>query len=53
MDTAAEVGEEAKEGVGGTEMEAGSGGTEVAARRHTVLTLTRTKVDNGNVPHRT
>lgn len=49
MDTAAEVGEEAKEEVGGTEMEAGSGGTEVAARRHTVLTSTRT----GSVPHRT
>ncbi|TNN01733.1 hypothetical protein fugu_011115 [Takifugu bimaculatus] len=52
-DTAAEVEEEAEEVVEGTEMEAESGGTEVAARGDTVLTLTKTEVDNGIVLHRT
>lgn len=51
MDTAAGVEEEAEEGVEGTEMEAESGGTEVAALGDTVQTLTRTEVDNVNVPH--
>lgn len=53
MDTAAEVGEEAEEGVEGTEMGAESGGTEVAALGDAVQTLTRTEVDNENVPHHT
>lgn len=53
MDTAAEVGEEAEEGVEVTEMEAESDGTEVAALGDTVHTLTRTEVDNENVPHHT
>lgn len=53
MDTAAEVGEEGEEGVGGTEMEAETGGTEVAALGNTVQTLTRTEVVSENVPHHT
>lgn len=53
MDTAAEVEEEAEEVVEGTEMEAESGGTEVAAWGDTVLTLTKTEVDNEIVLHRT
>lgn len=53
MGTAAEVGEEAEEGVEDTEMEAESGGTEVARLGDTVQTLTRTEVDNETVPHHT
>lgn len=53
MDTAAEVAEEAEEGVEGTEMGAESGGTEVAALGDAVQTLTRTEVDSENVPHHT
>lgn len=55
MDMAVEVGEEAEEGVEGTEMEAEIDGTEEVARENTVPSLTRTEeeeeeeVDNGTV----
>lgn len=49
MDMAVEVGEEAEEGVEGTEMEAERDGTEEVTREDKVPTLTRTEVDNGTV----
>lgn len=53
MGTAAEVGDEAEEGVEDTETEAERGGTEAAGLGDIVQTLTRTEVDNETVPHHT
>lgn len=49
MDMAVEVGEEAEEGVEGTEMEAERDRTEEEAREDTTPSLTRTEMDNGIV----